>query len=296
MHGAAQIDIDISLKCCCLVTFAEGYLLTMAYYRSSSSLELSRPFGNLTDDWTDSWTPWSWDEWTSHGWGDYWTPWNQWHQWSEAGGDSRRETRGSQPCSRTSQETAIDATNTKKSRGAWAAGVVAISMQSLEHCVCLVHNKNDGTLGFPKGRANAVEDLMSSGGHMATAMREWQEETNLPAEGLTLMMDADAAKLYGDECHYFMAKWDPTELSALPGDIQPLKCDSGVMTSCRIKDDKQDSDPIVRAYWMECSAALELSGLSARRKDFLRKTIRYLTLRLSFNDWIEAMPNIAGER
>ena len=64
MHGAAQIDIDslsdISLKCCCLVTFAEGYLLTMAYYPSSSSLERSRPFGNLTDDdyWTDTWTPW----------------------------------------------------------------------------------------------------------------------------------------------------------------------------------------------------------------------------------------------
>ena len=164
MHGAAQIDIDslsdISLKCCCSVTFAEGYLLTMAYYPSSSSLERSRPFGNLTDYY------WTW----SHGWVDYWTLWEI-AEWNSHGGDSRRETRGSQPCSRTSQETAIDATNTKKSRGAWAAGVVAISMQSLEHCVCLVHNKNDGKLGFPKGRANAVDDLMLSGGHMATAMR-----------------------------------------------------------------------------------------------------------------------------
>ena len=218
----------------------------------------------------NSWTPWTW-----HGWVDYqsdWPQWNQGHQWSEANGDCSR---GSQPCSRTSWKTAIDATKTKKRRGAWAAGVVAISMRSREHCVCLVE-KYDGQLGFPKGGAEEAEEFMPDGGHMATAMREWQEETNLPTEGLTLM-DARAG-LHVDKfnCHYFMAKWDPTKLPALPaGFIQPF-ChpEAGVRTSWGITDDPHDRDPIVRAHWMECSAAL--ARLSRTRRQILCETVQYL--------------------
>jgi len=214
----------------------------------------------------NSWTPWTW-----HGWVDYqsdWPQWNQGHQWSEANGDCSR---GSQPWSRTSWKTAIDATNTKKRWGAWAAGVVAISMRSREHCVCLVE-KYDGQLGFPKGGAEEAEEFMPDGGHMATAMREWQEETNLQTEGLTLM-DARAG-LHVDKfnCHYFMAKWDPTWLPALPaGFIQPFfHPEMGVGTSWEITDDPE----IVRAHWMDCSTAL--ARLSRTRGQILCETVQYL--------------------
>jgi len=192
----------------------------------------------------------------------------QGHQCSEANGDCSR---GSQPWSRTSWKPAIDATNTKKRWGAWAAGVVAISMRSREHCVCLVE-KYDGQLGFPKGGAEEAEEFMPDGGHMATAMREWQEETNLQTEGLTLM-DARAG-LHVDKfnCHYFMAKWDPTWLPALPAAfIQPFfHPEMGVGTSWEITDDPE----IVRAHWMDCSTAL--ARLSRTRGQILCETVQYL--------------------
>ena len=199
----------------------------------------------------NSWTPWTW-----HGWVDYQSDWPQWNQ-------------GSQPCSRTSWKTAWR--KRKKRRGAWAAGVVAISMRSREHCVCLVE-KYDGQLGFPKGGAEEAEEFMPDGGHMATAMREWQEETNLQTEGLTLM-DARAG-LHVDKfnCHYFMAKWDPTWLPALPAAfIQPFfHPEMGVGTSWEITDDPE----IVRAHWMDCSTAL--ARLSRTRGQILCETVQYL--------------------
>jgi len=249
--------------------FAEGYLLTMAWHDRSPTR--TRPYDNYTHHWKDSWTPWIWDEWTWHGWVD-WTQWNQGHQWSEAHGD---RSRGNQWYPRTRWNKATDVTKTKKSRGPWAAGVVAISMQPPDHCVCLVE-KASGQLGFPKGGAEPAEASMPYGGQMATAMREWQEETNLPTEGLTLM-DARAG-LHVDQfnCHYFMAKWDSTKLPALPGDIQQ-SYEAGVKTSWPVTDDWLDKDPIIRAHWMKCSQALLHPMLSWNRTLILRDTVRYLT-------------------
>ena len=66
--------------------------------------------------------------------------------------------------------------------------------------MCLVEKRN-GQLGFPKGRADASDADAES-----TALREWKEETMLPADTLqALSHDRCFVDRWG--CHYFFTEW-----------------------------------------------------------------------------------------
>jgi 8-oxo-dGTP pyrophosphatase MutT (NUDIX family) len=133
-----------------------------------------------------------------------------------------------------------------------AAGIVALRRESSGPSVCLVEKRN-GRLGFPKGRAEHPD-----ASPLQTAQREWCEESMLPVENLSISEEDPFVDGWG--CHYFFAEWRYGEWTS----------DS----TWDVLDDPLDPDPIVRAHWMSCQAALAHEMLSRERKEILRRACR----------------------
>lgn len=141
-----------------------------------------------------------------------------------------------------------------------AAGVVALRGRGSCRHICLVQKRN-GRLGFPKGRAEHPDDSP-----LATAYREWSEESMLPREHLSLLELQPLVDGWG--CHYFFAEWETHGYALELDETQTWE----------VQDDPLDNDPIVCAHWMPCRQALAHEMLSQDRKHILRQALQVLPL------------------
>lgn len=150
------------------------------------------------------------------------------------------------------------------------AGVVALAtvesdFSSEELQVCLVE-KRDGRLGFPKGSAELTDANAQD-----TALREWVEETNLPASVVHLKGDCSPIS-DGNRCLYFVAS---VNLEGLQDST--LAPRSGQPVVWEVKDDVSDPNPIVLAQWIPVQQALEHERLNEGRRTILRSALLRIT-------------------
>lgn len=149
------------------------------------------------------------------------------------------------------------------------AGVVALatveSNSSLEELqVCLVE-KRDGRLGFPKGSAEPTDTSAQ-----VTALREWVEETNLPASVVCLKEDCSPIS-DGRSCLYFVAS---ANLHSLQDNTHGPQSSQPVLW--QVKDDDCDPNPIVLAQWIPVQQALKHERLNEARRIILRSAVQLL--------------------
>jgi len=146
------------------------------------------------------------------------------------------------------------ATRRRSSRGI-CAGVIALRLNCADPLVCIVEKAN-GKLGFPKGGAEAQDASV-----LATALREWREETNFPSDVLHgLSEDVQVVDSWGVK--YFPA------MCVIDNEAEP-----GVPVRWLVQDQADDPDPIVWAQWMPCSEALKHPMLSRERKLVLQQAM-----------------------
>lgn len=139
----------------------------------------------------------------------------------------------------------------------FGAGIIALwrGPEPQELRVCIVEKRN-GFLGFPKGRAESVDQVAQD-----TAFREWREETGLAVDHLTDLVD-ERSTVDKHGCRYYFAEWLHSERVA------------GLPLTWLVQDDPSDPDPIVSAHWMACRDVLQNSMLSRERQCSLRQAMQ----------------------
>mmetsp|Transcript_28886 Transcript_28886/g.87061 ORF Transcript_28886/g.87061 Transcript_28886/m.87061 type:complete len:395 (-) Transcript_28886:96-1280(-) len=146
-----------------------------------------------------------------------------------------------------------------------AVAVVALRGRSPHQHVCLVE-KRDGRLGFPKGVARLGETSP-----LQTALRKWREDTGLSADGLDgLGLDESCAIADAWGCRHLIAAWSSVELAGGAERVETWQVEAGPL----------NSDPVVRAYWMDVGLALAHSRLLRDRRELLLQAQKRLNCSL----------------
>ena len=123
----------------------------------------------------------------------------------------------------------------------------------------LVVNKRDRKLGFPKGGAEGEEDPRSG------ALREYVEETSLPAEALSILEGVVLVDIW--RCHYYVAN------STVP-DKEPEAGTPGCKRGWKpVAEDPTDRNPVVFVQWKSVNDTLQDDMMSGARKKLLRAAL-----------------------